>query len=262
MDLDPKYTFTPLLARQYMGIDNKDTQDYFRKWGIHGNIGIQNFSFNEEFQPYNKYQIAEAFFKDDIVVKSLLHKDGDSWINKSIKAECVEVCTVACTILDMSFFDKLMDPENKIVFNTGKIRQRYETVVDDFVICDNLRGMLLDTECPEYNLFTDEERQEFIFRIFELLVLGGVLCQFENEIKPYLDITRSIYKDLITVQLHEQGQNLSIGTTVLQVVAKNSQGEAFFPTNSELRQNIGFLLIDGLNRQITTFLHQFGSFHW
>ncbi|XP_011504128.1 PREDICTED: uncharacterized protein C11orf70 homolog, partial [Ceratosolen solmsi marchali] len=98
----------------------------------------------------------------------------------------------------MSFFDKLMDPENKIVFNTGKIRQRYETVVDDFVICDNLRGMLLDTECPEYNLFTDEERQEFIFRIFELLVLGGVLCQFENEIKPYLDITRSIYKDLIT----------------------------------------------------------------
>jgi hypothetical protein len=57
--------------------------------------------------------------------------------------------------------------------------------------------MLLDTECTEYNLFTEEERQEFIFRIFELLVLGGSLCQYEDVLKPYLEITKNIYKDLI-----------------------------------------------------------------
>jgi hypothetical protein len=64
------------------------------------------------------------------------------------------------------------------------------------------------------------------------------------------------------IQIYESNQNLTIGSTVLQVVAKNSQGEEFFPTQSDMRQNVGFLVIDGLNRQITTFLHQFGKFHW
>lgn len=42
--------------------------------------------------------------------------------------------------------------------------------------------MLLDDECPEYNLYTTEEREEFIFRILQMLVLGGTLCQYEDTI--------------------------------------------------------------------------------
>lgn len=57
--------------------------------------------------------------------------------------------------------------------------------------------MLLDDECPEYNLYTTEEREEFIFRILQMLVLGGTLCQYEDTIDPYLDMTKLIYKDLI-----------------------------------------------------------------
>lgn len=57
--------------------------------------------------------------------------------------------------------------------------------------------MLLDDECPEYNLFVNDEREEFIFRIFQMLVLGGILCQYEDILDPYLDVTKVIYKDLI-----------------------------------------------------------------
>lgn len=57
--------------------------------------------------------------------------------------------------------------------------------------------MLLDEECDQYGLYATEERQEFIFRIFELLALGGSLCQYEEEAKPYLDVTRRIYKELV-----------------------------------------------------------------
>jgi hypothetical protein len=32
----------------------------FNYRGIYGNISIQDFSFNQEFQPYNKYHIAEV----------------------------------------------------------------------------------------------------------------------------------------------------------------------------------------------------------
>lgn len=57
--------------------------------------------------------------------------------------------------------------------------------------------MILDQECEEYNVFSSEEREEFIFRVFEMLVLGGSLCQFEDVLQPYLDTTKKLYKELI-----------------------------------------------------------------
>lgn len=57
--------------------------------------------------------------------------------------------------------------------------------------------MLLDEESEEYSLYSEDERNEFVFRIFQMFVLGGTLCQFEDALQPYLDITKSIYKDLI-----------------------------------------------------------------
>lgn len=57
--------------------------------------------------------------------------------------------------------------------------------------------MLLDEESEEYSLYSEDERKEFIFRIFQMLVLGGILCQFEDTLEPYLDITKKIYKDLV-----------------------------------------------------------------
>jgi len=57
--------------------------------------------------------------------------------------------------------------------------------------------MLLDEESEEYSLYSEVERNEFVFRIFQMFVLGGVLCQFEDVLQPYLDVTKSIYKDLI-----------------------------------------------------------------
>lgn len=57
--------------------------------------------------------------------------------------------------------------------------------------------MLLDEESDQYNLYSKEERNEFIFCIFQMLVLGGNLCQYEDTLEPYLNTTKCIYKDLI-----------------------------------------------------------------
>lgn len=57
--------------------------------------------------------------------------------------------------------------------------------------------MLLDEEYPEYNLYLKDEREEFIFFIFQMLVLGGILCQYEDILNPYLEVTKAMYKDLI-----------------------------------------------------------------
>ncbi|XP_012348747.1 cilia- and flagella-associated protein 300 [Apis florea] len=159
----------------------------------------------------------------------------------------------------MSFFNKLKDPKNGIVHKSGAICKRFDMEIENFLISDNLRAMLLDEECPEYNLYLKDEREEFIFFIFQMLVLGGILCQYEDILNPYLEVTRAMYKDLIKVQKNED-TDLSISTVVLQVVAKDSKGEAYFPYDPSHMQNIGFLLIDGITHEITTFLHQFGEY--
>nr|CAD7260513.1 unnamed protein product [Timema shepardi]CAD7575250.1 unnamed protein product [Timema californicum] len=38
---------------------------------LKGHIKIQTYCFNEPFQPYQKNDFAQAFFKDDVVIKTL-----------------------------------------------------------------------------------------------------------------------------------------------------------------------------------------------
>ena len=60
--------------------------------------------------------------------------------------------------------------------------------------------MLLDEESSEYFLYNANEREEFIFKIFQILVLGGELCQYEDELEPYITCTKNLYKDLIRLK--------------------------------------------------------------
>lgn len=146
--------------------------------------------------------------------------------------------------------------------------------------------MLLDEESEEYNLYSEDERKEFVFQIFQMLVLGGTLCQFEDTLQPYLDVTQNIYKDLVrllslakkkktlkkfnydkfnvkifcSVQKQHYSNDLFVNTLVLQVIAKDGKNQDYYPSNSNNRQNIAFLLVNGESREITTFLHQYGGY--
>ncbi|XP_076657626.1 cilia- and flagella-associated protein 300 [Halictus rubicundus] len=253
------YTFVPLASKNYVGLNNKTIQSLLSKWGIRGNFVVQHFSFNEPFQKYQKYLLVDAFFKDNVIGKELITMQGNHWAKQGTTSSVVEIKPVPCSVLSMSFFDKLKDTENGIVYKTGTICKRYDMEIDNFLVSDNLRGMLLDEECPEHNLYTKDEREEFIFRIFQMLVLGGILCQHEDTLDPYLDATKAIYKDLIRVE-KENGTDLSVSTLVLEVVVKDSKGEAYFPCKPSHIQNIGFLLVCNKTREITTFLHQYGEY--
>ncbi|CAG5131422.1 unnamed protein product, partial [Candidula unifasciata] len=57
--------------------------------------------------------------------------------------------------------------------------------------------MLLNEDSDVYCEFSEGERSEFVFLLFSHLCLGGQLCQYEDNVQPYLDVTKAIYKDLI-----------------------------------------------------------------
>lgn len=60
-----------------------------------------------------------------------------------------------------------------------------------------LLQMLQDEESEHYYVVGRETRGEFLFILFKHLCLGGELCQYEDNIDPYMNTTKQIYKDLI-----------------------------------------------------------------
>ena len=57
--------------------------------------------------------------------------------------------------------------------------------------------MILLEESDYYSIFSNSERQEFLFLLFKHLCLGGAVCQYEDNVQPYLDTAKSLYKELI-----------------------------------------------------------------
>ena len=57
--------------------------------------------------------------------------------------------------------------------------------------------MLLLEDSDNYEMYTDEEREELLMRLFKHVCLGGPVCQFEDGVKPYLDTTKALYKELV-----------------------------------------------------------------
>jgi hypothetical protein len=114
---------------------------------------------------------------------------------KAKPAHKVDVHDVDCTLLSVEIFDKLYT--NQIARENGAIRKCFDEYYEDIQISDELRKMLLIEDSDNYDMYTDKERNEFLFRLFKHLCLGAYCCQFEDEIKPYIDVARSIYKDLV-----------------------------------------------------------------
>lgn len=57
--------------------------------------------------------------------------------------------------------------------------------------------VLLLEDSDHYDIFSESDRKEFLFCLFKHLCIGGALCQFEDELGPYLETTKALYKDLV-----------------------------------------------------------------
>lgn len=55
--------------------------------------------------------------------------------------------------------------------------------------------------------------------MFKHFCLGGQVCQYEDEIQPYLDVTKSVYKELISVQKDAESQTIQVVSPVFKIEA-------------------------------------------
>lgn len=124
---------------------------------------------------------------------------------------------IPASILSMDFFDRLA--KAGIVRQSGSIVKCYDEMYGDIMISDELRKMLLLDDSDNYEVYSEGDRAEFLFRIFKHICLGGSVCQYEDDMPPYLDATKLLYKDLVSVVKDSKTNALSISSVVFKVQA-------------------------------------------
>ncbi|XP_075775406.1 cilia- and flagella-associated protein 300 isoform X2 [Pelodiscus sinensis] len=188
------------------------------KGSMYGRITVQVFSFDQLFKVYQKDEFVKAFFSDPNVSTNLkLLTASGQWTTLGTKVKKIEAIVVPCTQVSMSFFDRLYS--EGLVRETGHIIKCYDDYYHDIPISDELRKVLLLEDSDHFDIFSQSNREEFLFCLFKHLCLGGTLCQFEDVLGPYLETTKALYKDLVSVQKDPETKEIIITSTIFKVSA-------------------------------------------
>jgi protein yorkie len=204
-----------------------------KKWDLGGNSAVHRFRYTKAFHPMDAEPFLRDFFNSDAVrdnfqaldakgswrgigegtstaaaaASSLDGGDGGGGASDSItnpnpktRSKCTRVKheLVPCTAISMAFFDRIYSAEGDapiVRAGTEFINKCLDDVVEGFPVADALREFLLRGEDSEHGeMYTTEERSEFLFRVMAHCCLGGAMCQYEDQLEPYLDVTRRLYR--------------------------------------------------------------------
>ncbi|NXY73729.1 CF300 protein, partial [Glareola pratincola] len=251
------FAFRCLPQKVFPSLEDRDIGKRLLKWSMQGRITAQAFGFDQQFKPYEKDEFVTAFFNDQNVISSLkLLSASGQWTTLGSKVTKIEATLVPCTQISMSFFDRLYS--EGVVRETGHIVKCYDDYYDDILISDELRKVLLLEESDHYDLFSQLDRKEFLFCLFKHLCIGGALCQFEDVVGPYLETTKALYKDLVSVQKDPETKDIRIISTVFRVSAYDAHGLCY-PSSQSHQQTFAYLIVDPCRRHVHVLYHCFGT---
>lgn len=101
----------------------------------------------------------------------------------------------------MAFFDPLVDVG--IMTKEGNLRRCMDEIYDGSTVSDQLKDLFVnpDSSCALNDAFPlDTKQQELLFHLMRVLVIGGALNQSDDRFAPYEELTRSLYRALISVK--------------------------------------------------------------
>uniref|UniRef100_A0A8C6TH55 Cilia- and flagella-associated protein 300 n=1 Tax=Neogobius melanostomus TaxID=47308 RepID=A0A8C6TH55_9GOBI len=238
-EFEKGYTFSSLQSKKFTFLQNKETLSLLMKWSMLGRLSALAFSFDQCFSPYNSKRMFLIFALCVFAVKPI----------ESIKVE-----VVPCSKVSIDLFDPIYS--SGIVMPSGHIVNCFHEIYPDY---DKLRQMLNDEESEHFPVISQEERQEFLFRLFKHLCLGGELCQNELNIEPYISTTKKCTKNLSGgVQKDPETKKISVVSTVLKVAAFDESGPCFPGRPEEEEQTFAYLVVDPYKRHVTLLYHIYG----
>ena len=242
---------------------------------------ISTFRYDQYFQKHMGDQLLVDFFNDKNVQSAFAPAAGLGTVT-SLRAK-----DMPCTKMSFEFFDRLAaagaphgarpgpaslapprcapvdDPEPlkgslgaddaaaaaDIVRSSGSIVQCMPQYVDDICVSDKLRELLMIEDSEDYELYSDEERGEVLMRVLRACVVGGPLCQYEDNVKPYFQVTKALYKDFLSVKKNAETSKLEIVTHAYEVRSTKNDGTPLFKAKSG--HEFCFVFVDPTKRHVT-----------
>eukprot|EP00049_Salpingoeca_infusionum_P017936 m.355043 g.355043 ORF g.355043 m.355043 type:complete len:257 (-) comp17166_c0_seq1:2035-2805(-) len=244
--------FTFQTCSELGSLEREPVKDYLEKWSLKDTLRGVSITFDQKFQPHLAAPFLEALFQSQVLKErfKLLGSVSGSWESLPDEVKSVDFSELKCTAVSTSVFDKLR--ENRVLHAQGGIAGCLPEYMDDgYEISTQLAKTLLVEESDEYAMFSKEERQELLFLLFQHLVIGGPLNQYEDNVAPYFDATKVIYKDCVSVA-RKPGSDV-IFTTSFVYKVQSINGASVFPrdTASEHPQNFMYVVISPATRKAT-----------
>ncbi|XP_035220083.1 cilia- and flagella-associated protein 300-like [Stegodyphus dumicola] len=235
--------------KKYKIFEERDFKEHLTKWNMEKNLKLLSYSFHGDVREGEREQIIENLFRSSDVLMSIGCKE---FLDSDGKDLAIEIEPVPCNILSMELFDRIYD--NGIVISDGTIRKCFEDYVDDIVIADELRTMLLLEGSENYSLYSEDERKEFLFRIFQHFCLGGNLNQYEDNIEPYIMISKALYKDIMCVRKSGVPKKISIKSEIFKVVCYKDDVPVY-PTSKQHYQDFAYIILNMPMKQVSVLHH-------
>jgi len=235
------FTFHPVAEKGFCCFTDPATKDYFQKWGMDKTTSISTFRYDQYFQKHMGDQLLVDFFNDKNVQSAFAPAAGLGTVT-SLRAK-----DMPCTKMSFEFFDRLAAAD--IVRSSGSIVQCMPQYVDDICVSDKLRELLMIEDSEDYELYSDEERGEVLMRVLRACVVGGPLCQYEDNVKPYFQVTKALYKDFLSVKKNAETSKLEIVTHAYEVRSTKNDGTPLFKAKSG--HEFCFVFVDPTKRHVT-----------
>ncbi len=263
-----KYTFTPINdPSHYSNIFKKENFKILEKWGLIQNMELVKFRFNLNFELKDLDRFLKDLFNDKQVkinfspINAIYveeKKDEKESSNKNntglienFKYNKLATRATSLDIFNIIYENDICNEEN------GYIKKDFDEYVDDIQISDKLKQSLLLEESESYCTFNEEIRKEFLFHIFKRIVIGGSLCQYEDSVYEYLNMTKSFYKDLVSASKDPESKEIYIRSTVVEINEIEKQN-LFRIKNHP--QNFFYVIIDPYQRCVHLWYHKWVPF--
>lgn len=228
---------------------NKDFAQLIKKWNLDEFVTLQRFSYDAYFDAASgdAATFLSQCLSSAVVQQHLRCSSGKVSWSASGAAGNVKAERLSCTVTSMEFFDRLMT--GGVVKETGSITKCPDEFVEGLVMSDELHKAVAFEDCDSYELFSTADRQEFIFRVLKHLTIGGGMCQFDDEWKPYADTVLAMYKDLVAVQRSAATKQIQVMSSVYEIT--QVEGFALFPRRAVATYSAFYAIIDPLKRHVT-----------
>mmetsp|Transcript_36780 Transcript_36780/g.68449 ORF Transcript_36780/g.68449 Transcript_36780/m.68449 type:complete len:263 (-) Transcript_36780:46-834(-) len=244
LDEEPvgRYAFHHLPDAKFSSFGSPDIQPYFDKWGFGPDMAMCTFRVEQKVTSEAFQDMLDAFFKDREVLSVLQAMTGIRVLSPPKVA--VRWQPMSTKVVSMSFFNKL--EEAGCISSSGHIRGRLEEDWEGVPIVNLIREAMLMDESELYDTFSENDRREFLFRIFQHLVFGGASNQYEDHVEDYFKATKAVYKDLLSVRRSDTG-DVEVLSTIGSIVSLG-EGGFLFPKDSLL--NFCYVIHDPVVRHV------------